>query len=89
MKAFGMNQVRAAIIRHLAQTEAGTTSGEISRELQATYQTVFRHLHDLEKLGIVASDAGEQRQGQRVIYTLNRQVRDKALADYASYLDGQ
>jgi ArsR family transcriptional regulator, arsenate/arsenite/antimonite-responsive transcriptional repressor len=89
MKAFGMNQVRAAIIRHLARSEEGTTSGEISRELQATYQTVFRHLHDLEEQGIVASDAGEQRQGQRVIYRLNKQARDKALADYASYLDGQ
>jgi DNA-binding transcriptional ArsR family regulator len=89
MKAFGMNQVRAAIIRHLAQKPNGATSGDISRQLQATYQTVFRHLQDLEEQGIVASDAGEQRQGQRVRYTLNKQARDKALADYAHYLDGQ
>lgn len=89
MKAFGMNQVRAAIIRHLARTEQGVTSGQISRDLQANYQTVFRHLQDLEDQGIVLSDATDQRQGQRVVYTLNKKARDKALADCAKYLDGK
>lgn len=84
-----MNQVRAAIIRHLALHPGGTTSGQITRELSATYQTIFRHLQDLEEQGVVTSDAGEQRQGQRVVYTLNRAARDKALADYAAYLDGK
>lgn len=83
-----MNQLRAAIIRHLAQNEEGATSGQISRDLKATYQTIFRHLQDLEEQEIVLSDAGEQRQGQRVVYSLNRQARDNALADYAKYLDG-
>lgn len=89
MKAFGMNQIRAAIIRYLAQSEQGVTSGQISRDLKATYQTVFRHLQDLEDQGIVVSDAGDQRQGQRVVYELNKQARDKALSEYAKYLDGQ
>lgn len=90
MKAFGMNQVRAAIIRNLAQSgDEGATSGQISRQLKATYQTVFRHLQDLENQGIVLSDAGDQRQGQRVVYRLNRNARDRALADYADYLDGK
>lgn len=84
-----MNQVRAADIRHLALNPSGTTSGQIARELSATYQTIFRHLQDLEEQRIVTSDAGEQRQGQRVVYTLNRATRDKALADYAAYLDGK
>jgi DNA-binding transcriptional ArsR family regulator len=89
MKAFGMNQVRAAIVRHLALNPDGVTSGQITRELSATYQTIFRHLQDLEEQGIVTSDAGEHRHGQRVIYTLNKAARDKALADYAEYLDGK
>lgn len=89
MKAFGMNEVRAAIIRHLGQDETGATSGRIAKELGANYQTVFRHLQDLESLGIVISNAGEQRQGQRVLYRLDRDAKNQALADYASYLDGK
>lgn len=84
-----MNQVRAAIIRHLALNPGGTTSGQITRALSATYQTIFRHLQDLEDQGIIMSDAGEPRQGQRVVYTLDQAARDKALADYAAYLDGK
>lgn len=83
-----MNQVRAAILRNLANKEDGATSGQIARDLMATYQTVFRHLQDLEDQGIVLSDAGDQRQGQRVVYQLDRRARDKALANYAKYLDG-
>ena len=89
MKAFGMNQVRAAIVRYLAQNAEGATSGQITRELSATYQTIFRHLQDLESQGIVRSDAGQQRHGQRVIYALDKAARDQALADYAQYLDGK
>jgi hypothetical protein len=42
----------------------------------------------LEEQGIAASDAGEHRHGQRVIYTLTKSARGKALADYAKYLKG-
>lgn len=87
MSAFGINQVRSAVLRFLAAAEHGVTSGQIARDLTANYQTVFRHLQDLESLGIVSSDAGDQRQGQRVEYRLNREALDKALAEYADYLN--
>ncbi|MHC6223115.1 ArsR/SmtB family transcription factor [Arthrobacter sp. MMS24-S77] len=89
MKVFGANEVRSAIIRYLSQNAAGSTSGQVARDLGANYQTVFRHLQDLEVQGIVASDAGEQRQGQRVMYRLDREAKDRALADYDRYLDGK
>lgn len=89
MSAFGMNQVRSAILRYLSAADPGVTSGQIARDLGANYQTVFRHLQDLEALGIVSSDAGDQRQGQRVAYRLNREARDQALADYADYLNNR
>ncbi len=89
MKAFGMNRVRAEIIRYLATAPAGTTSGQIARDLEATYQTIFRHLRDLEGQGIVESDGTKSRHGQRVVYKLNREERDNALTNYARYLDGK
>lgn len=89
MKAFGMNRVRAEIIRYLALNSGGTTSGQIARDLEANYQTVFRHLQDLEEQGLIDSDGSEIRHGQRVVYQLNRQERDRALKNYAKYLNGQ
>lgn len=89
MKAFGMNRVRSEVLRYLAQNPEGTTSGQIGRDLDATYQTIFRHLRELEEQGIIDSDGSENRHGQRVVYRLNKQGRDRALANYASYLDGQ
>ncbi|GAA5226995.1 hypothetical protein GCM10025778_15280 [Paeniglutamicibacter antarcticus] len=89
MKAFGMNRVRAEIIRYLATESAGATSGQIARDLEATYQTIFRHLQDLEGQGIVESDGTSNRHGQRVIYRLDKQERDRALSNYAKYLDGK
>lgn len=86
MSAFGINQVRSAILRFLAAAGHGVTSGQITRYLGANYQTVFRHLRDLEASGIVSADAGTQRQGQRVEYHLNREALDNALAEYADYL---
>ena len=89
MKAFGMNRVRAEIIRYLARNPAGATSGQIGRDLEATYQTIFRHLQDLEQQGLVDSDGSKNRHGQRVVYRLNKRERDRALSNYAKYLDGQ
>lgn len=89
MSAFGVNQVRSAVLRCLAAAEHGLTSGQIARDLGANYQTVFRHLQDLEALGVVSSDAGDQRQGQRVEYRLNQEALDKALAEYADYLNNR
>ncbi|WP_432246251.1 winged helix-turn-helix domain-containing protein (plasmid) [Arthrobacter sp. G.S.26] len=84
-----MNEVRSAILRNLALSAEGTTSGQIAKDLGANYQTVFRHLQDLEDLGLVKADAGQQRQGQRVLYRLDKAARDVALAAYAQYLDGR
>lgn len=89
MKAFGMNRVRAEIIRYLAQRSTGTTSGQVARDLNATYQTIFRHLRDLEDQGLVESDGADNRHGQRVVYRLNKQERDRALKNYAKYLNGE
>lgn len=89
MKAFGMNRVRAEIIRYLARSTSGATSGQIARDLDATYQTIFRHLRDLEDQGLVESDGADNRHGQRVVYQLNKQERDRALENYAKYLNGE
>jgi len=85
---FGANPIRGAIIRLLALTPEGMTSGAIQRELSTTYQTVFRHLQEMESTGIVTSDAGEKRQGQRVIYALDASALKAALAGYEAYLLG-
>jgi len=65
------------------------TSGAIHRELNATYQTVLRHLQELESAGAVTTDAGEERQGQRVIYVADSDAVRSALAGYESYLLGE
>ena len=86
---FGANPLRGAIIRLLALNSGGMTSGAIQRELSTTYQTVLRHLQELELADIVTADAGEQRQGQRVIYVLDRDVLRSALSGYGEYLFGK
>ncbi|WP_157109392.1 ArsR/SmtB family transcription factor [Cryobacterium arcticum] len=85
---FGANPLRGAIIRLLALNPEGMTSGAIQRELNTTYQTVFRHLQEMESTGIVTSDAGEKRQGQRVIYVLDSSALRAALHGYEAYLLG-
>jgi DNA-binding transcriptional ArsR family regulator len=89
MTVFGVNPIRGAIVRLLSRHPEGMTSGAIHRELNATYQTVFRHLQELESAGAVTSDAGEKRQGQRVIYVADSVAVRAALAGYESYLLGE
>jgi predicted ArsR family transcriptional regulator len=88
MRIFGANELRSAILEHLARQAGGVTSGQIATSLEAAYQTVFRHLQSLEAEGVVVSDAGPTRHGQRVRYSLDADARDRALADYRAYLDG-
>ena len=88
MNAFGVSKIRTEVMRYLAQHPSGATSGQIARDLGATPMTVFRHLQELESQGIVVAAADSVRQGQRVMYRLDADARDKALADYAKYLDG-
>lgn len=86
MMIFGVNPIRGEIIRLLARNPEGMTTGAIQRELDATYHTVFRHVRELEEAGVVQSDAGEHRQGQRVIYRLDTVAIRAALGEYEKYL---
>lgn len=85
MDMFGVNAMRGAIIRTLAAHPQGLTSGQIERELDASYQTVFRHLKALVAEGAVVVD-DDVEQGRRTIYAIDRQAVDQALADYRRYL---
>jgi len=89
MMVFGVNPIRGAIVHLLSRHPEGMTSGAIHRELNATYQTVLRHLQELESAGAVTTDAGEERQGQRVIYVADSDAVRSALAGYESYLLGE
>ncbi len=86
---FGANPIRGAIIHLLSNHPEGMTSGAIRMELSATYQTVFRHLQELEAAGVVTTDAGDKRQGQRVLYKTDLAVVRTALSGYESYLLGE
>lgn len=83
---FGANPIRGAIIRELAQHPEGMTSGAVERALDASYQTVFRHLQALVATGLVATDSTEAQHGKRVIYTLDADAVSAALGDYLAYL---
>ncbi|WP_336624994.1 MULTISPECIES: ArsR/SmtB family transcription factor [unclassified Microbacterium] len=85
MDMFGANAMRGAIIRTLSAHPHGLTSGQIERELNASYQTVFRHLKALVAEGAVLVDE-QVNQGRRTIYTLDREAVDRALTDYRHYL---
>lgn len=89
MMIFGANPIRGAIIHLLSSHPEGMTSGAIRTELSATYQTVFRHLQELETAGVVTTDAGEKRQGHRVLYKTDSAAVRIALAGYESYLLGE
>ena len=86
---FGANAMRGAIVRALAQSPEGMTSGQIERQLAASYQTVFRHLQALVAAGAVNVDGDHVNQGRRTIYTLNQEAIATALSDYRRYLLGE
>lgn len=71
IELFGLTPLRAEILRYLSLHPEGVTSGEVGRALTANYRTIARHLVRLEELGVVESDATEQRQGVRVLYRIN------------------
>lgn len=83
---FGANPMRGAIIRVLAQHPEGMTSGAIERELEASYQTVFRHLQALGETGIVSPAAQDVRHGRRTIYTIDRNAVNRAIDEYKDYV---
>ncbi|WP_377973961.1 HTH domain-containing protein [Arthrobacter ulcerisalmonis] len=44
----GVNALRTSILRYLAQHPEGATSGEIGRDLNVDYRTVWRYLKEIE-----------------------------------------
>ena len=73
---------RRQILRFLSQTALSTT--ELAERFSLSPPAVSRHLAVLQRAGLVVSE----RQGQRVLYRLNRDVLLGALARFASEVDG-
>lgn len=85
----GVNPLRAEILKYLFEHQDGVTSGDIGRSIGTGYRTILWHLNQLEELGAVASNAGERRIGQRVLYSINAEGFDAAAADLLQYIKGR
>lgn len=84
----GIPHLRSAILRHLSGSEVGATSGEIAAALGTRYQTVQRHLEQLEQLGAVRASVPPPRQGHHVTFTLKVNVLREAIKKNADYIQG-
>jgi DNA-binding transcriptional ArsR family regulator len=73
---------RRQIIAFLGQTALSTA--DLALRFGMSAPAVSRHLSVLEHAGLVSSE----RQGQRVLYRLNRDALLDALARFASEVDG-
>lgn len=73
---------RRQIIAFLSQTALSTT--DLAARFGTSAPAVSRHLSVLQHAGLVSAE----RQGQRVMYRLNRDVLLGALAQFASEVDG-
>ena len=73
---------RRQVIAFLSQTALSTT--DLAARFGMSAPAVSRHLAVLLQAGLVAAE----RQGQRVLYRLKRDVLLDALARFASELDG-
>lgn len=73
---------RRQILAFLSQTALSTT--ELAERFSLSPPAVSRHLAVLQRAGLVVSE----RQGQSVLYRLNRDVLLGALAQFASEVDG-
>ena len=73
---------RRRIIAFLSQTALSTT--DLAGRFSLSPPALSRHLAVLQRAGLVVSE----RQGQRVLYRLNRDVLLDALARFASEVDG-
>lgn len=73
---------RRQILAFLGQTALSTT--DLAARFGTSAPAVSRHLAVLQHAGLVSSE----RQGQRVLYRLNRDVLLAALARFASEVDG-
>jgi len=73
---------RRQLIAFLAQTALSTS--ELALRFGISAPAVSRHLAVLQRAGLVSAE----RQGQRVLYRLNRDTLLDALAGLASAVDG-
>jgi ArsR family transcriptional regulator, arsenate/arsenite/antimonite-responsive transcriptional repressor len=73
---------RRQIIAFLGQTALSTT--DLAARFGTSAPAVSRHLSLLQHAGLVSAE----RQGQKVLYRLNRDVLLDALAQFASEVDG-
>jgi len=73
---------RRQVIAFLAQTALSTS--ELAQRFGISAPAVSRHLAVLQRAGLVSSE----RQGQRVLYRLNRDALLDALGGLASAVDG-
>ena len=73
---------RRRIIAFLSQTALSTA--DLADRFAMSRPAVSRHLSVLERAGLI----GGERQGQRVLYRLNRDALLGALARFASEVDG-
>jgi len=73
---------RRQLIAFLAQTALSTS--ELAQRFGISAPAVSRHLAVLQRAGLVSAE----RQGQRVLYRLNRDALLDALAGLASAVDG-
>ncbi|HZN86438.1 MAG TPA: metalloregulator ArsR/SmtB family transcription factor [Burkholderiales bacterium] len=73
---------RRRVLAFLAQTALSTS--DLAARFGMSPPAVSRHLAVLQRAGLVSAE----RQGQRVLYRLNRDVLLDALAGFASLIDG-
>ena len=73
---------RRQVIAFLAQTALSTS--DLAERFGISAPAVSRHLAVLQRAGLVSTE----RQGQRVLYRLNRDALLDALAGFASLVDG-
>jgi ArsR family transcriptional regulator, arsenate/arsenite/antimonite-responsive transcriptional repressor len=73
---------RREVIAFLAQTALSTS--DLAERFAISAPAMSRHLAVLQRAGLVSTE----RQGQRVLYRLNRDTLLNALAGFASLVDG-
>ena len=73
---------RRRILAFLSQTALSTA--DLAERFAVSRPAMSRHLSVLERAGLVTG----ARQGQRVLYRLNRDILLNALARFASEVDG-
>ncbi|KRE61770.1 hypothetical protein ASG92_20495 [Arthrobacter sp. Soil736] len=90
LNMLGVNALRSSILRYLAQHPEGATSGEIGRDIDVDYRTVWRYLKEIETQGGVTSEQAEGKgQSDRWrVYKLNVDAREEAVKTYLGFLRG-